>query len=135
MPWNSDLCRGYHNSYLSNTSKINQVRLWLTTSKNGLLIRFYLPLLYMVVAECYSIIYRNRKVVRIWADKHSILQQHLIHSLIRGVLIQSCSAGAKNFTNYVFCHPQFSGAIQNIENRCAISVKILKNDILHYKID
>ena len=28
------------------------------------------------------------------------------HSLIRGVLtIQSCSAGAKNFTNYVFCHP------------------------------
>ena len=31
------------------------------------------------------------------------------HSLIIGVLIQSCSAGAKNFTNYVFCHPQFSG--------------------------
>ena len=27
------------------------------------------------------------------------------HSLIRGVLIQSCSAGAKNFTNDVFCHP------------------------------
>ena len=22
--------------------------------------------------------------------------------------IQSCSAGAENFTNYVFCHPQFS---------------------------
>ena len=43
-----------------------------------------------------------------------------IHSLIREVLIQSCSAGAKNFTNYVFCHPQFSGVIQNIENRCAI---------------
>ena len=43
------------------------------------------------------------------------------HSLIRGVLMQSCSAGAKNFTNYVFCHPQFSGVIQNIENRCAIS--------------
>ena len=42
------------------------------------------------------------------------------HSLIRGVLIQSCSAGAKHFTNYVFCHPQFSGDIQNIENRCAI---------------
>ena len=42
------------------------------------------------------------------------------HSLIRGVLIQSCSAGAKNFTNYVFCHPQFSGVIQNIENHCAI---------------
>ena len=41
------------------------------------------------------------------------------HSLIRGVLIQSCSARAKNFTNYVFCHPQFSGVIQNIENCCA----------------
>ena len=27
-----------------------------------------------------------------------------IHSLIRGILIQSCSSGAKNFTNYVFCH-------------------------------
>ena len=27
-----------------------------------------------------------------------------MHSLIRGVLIQSCPAGAKNFTNYVFCH-------------------------------
>ena len=33
------------------------------------------------------------------------------HSLIRGVLIQSCSAGAKKFTN---CHPQFSGVIQII---------------------
>ena len=42
------------------------------------------------------------------------------HSLIRGILIQSCSAGAKNFTNNVFCHPQFSGVIQNIENCCAI---------------
>ena len=50
-----------------------------------------------------------------------ILNQHNIgHSLIRGVLIQSCSAGAKKFTNYVFCHPQFSGVIQNIENRCAV---------------
>ena len=26
---------------------------------------------------------------------------------IRGVLIQSCSSGATNFNNYVFCHPQF----------------------------
>ena len=33
----------------------------------------------------------------------------IYHSLIRGVLIQRCPAGAKNFTNYVFCHPQFSG--------------------------
>ena len=38
----------------------------------------------------------------------------------RGVLIQSCSAGAEHFTNYVFCHPKFSGVIQNIENRCVI---------------
>ena len=29
--------------------------------------------------------------------------------------VQSCSAGAKKFTNYVFCHPQFSGVIQNID--------------------
>ena len=39
-----------------------------------------------------------------------------LHSLIRGVLIQSFPAGAKNFTNYVFCHLQFSGVIQNIVN-------------------
>ena len=26
-------------------------------------------------------------------------------------LIQSCPTGAKNFTNYVFCHPLFSGVI------------------------
>ena len=42
------------------------------------------------------------------------------HSLIRWFLIQSCSAGAKKFTNYLFCYPQFSSVIQNIENRCAI---------------
>ena len=53
----------------------------------------------------------------------------------RGVLIQSCSAGAKNFTNYVFCHPQFSGDIQNIESHCAIITKFLKNQFLLYKID
>ena len=39
---------------------------------------------------------------------------YFTHSLIRGVLIQSCSARAKNFTNYEFCHPQFSNVIQNI---------------------
>ena len=44
------------------------------------------------------------------------------HNLIRVVLIQSYSAGAGNF-NYVFCHPQFSGVIQNIENCCAIRTK------------
>ena len=44
----------------------------------------------------------------------------LPHSLIRGVLIQSCSAGAKNFTKCVFYHVQFSGVIQNIAYHCAI---------------
>ena len=38
---------------------------------------------------------------------------------------KSCSAEAKNFTNYVFCHPQFSGVIQNIENCCAILTLIV----------
>ena len=47
-----------------------------------------------------------------------------LHSLIRGVLIQSWPTGAKNFINYLFCHPQFSGVIQNIENRCAILTPI-----------
>ena len=46
------------------------------------------------------------------------------HSLIRGVLIHSCSTRAKNFTNYVFCHPQFGGVIQNIETCCAILTPI-----------
>ena len=40
--------------------------------------------------------------------------------LVIGVLIKSSPTRAKNFTNYVFCHPQFSGDIQNFENRCAI---------------
>ena len=45
--------------------------------------------------------------------KHIYL--YIYHSLIRVVLIQSCSAGVENFTNYLFCHPQFtSGVIQNI---------------------
>ena len=43
----------------------------------------------------------------------------------QGVLIQSCSAGAKKFTNYVFSHPQFSGVIHNIENYCAILTLIV----------
>ena len=49
----------------------------------------------------------------------------MIHSLIRGVLIQSCPAGAKISTNYVFCHSQFSGVIQNIENYFAILTLIV----------
>ena len=42
------------------------------------------------------------------------------HSLIRGVLIQSCSAGAKNFPKSVFYRVQFSGVIQNIAYHRAI---------------
>ena len=49
----------------------------------------------------------------------------LYHRVIIGFLIQSCSPGANNFTNYVFCHPQFSGVIQNIENCCARKLIIL----------
>ena len=60
---------------------------------------------------------------------------YIAHSLIRGILIQSCSAGAKLFTNYVFCHPQFSGVIQNIENCCAKRAKFWKIDFWLYKID
>ena len=44
----------------------------------------------------------------------------ILHSLIRGVLRQSCSTGAKNFTKCVFYHVQFSGVIQNIAYLCAI---------------
>ena len=43
----------------------------------------------------------------------------------QGVLIQSCTAGAKNFTNYVFSHPQFSGVIHNIGNYHAILTLIV----------
>ena len=45
------------------------------------------------------------------------------HSLIRGVIIQSCSAGAKNLTNYVFCHVQFNSPGQSSKNHCAIKAK------------
>ena len=49
------------------------------------------------------------------ADGNSLLQKSwgTIHSLIRGVLIQICSAGAKNFTKYVFFHIQFNGLVKN----------------------
>ena len=57
------------------------------------------------------------------------------HILIRGVHIQSCSAGARNFTKYVFFHVQFSGLVQNSQNYCAISVKLKKKKNLLYKID
>ena len=59
-----------------------------------------------------------------------ISYQSITHNLIREVLIQSCSARAKNFTNYVFCHPQLSGVIQNIENHCAILTPCLSMSII-----
>ena len=43
-----------------------------------------------------------------------------MHSLIRGILTQSFSSGAKNFTKCVFYHVQFSGVIQNIAYHRAI---------------
>ena len=49
----------------------------------------------------------------------------IYHRLIRVVRIQSCSAEAENFTNYVFCHPQFSGVIQSIENRAILTLVCL----------
>ena len=61
--------------------------------------------------------------------------EHSVHSLIRGVLIQSCSAGAKNFTKCVFYHVQFSSLIQNIAYHRAIKTKLLKNWFLLNKID
>ena len=45
------------------------------------------------------------------------------HSLMRGVLIQSCPAGAKNFPNYVFCHVQFNSPGQSSKNHCANKAK------------
>ena len=49
-------------------------------------------------------------------------------------LIQSYSAGARNFTKYVFFHVQFGGLVQNIQNYCAISVKLKKNNTIFYSI-
>ena len=68
-------------------------------------------------------------------EEKMIEQAIALHSLIRGVLIQSCSTGAKNFTKYVFFHVQFNGLVKHSQNHCTISVKILKNDFLLYKID
>ena len=68
-------------------------------------------------------------------QQHCSAEKHVCcccwsHSLIRGVLIQSCLARAKNFTNYVFCLPQFSGVIKNIENCCAILTPVCLSIII-----
>ena len=80
--------------------------------------------------------FTNNTLLLNWIPRHisHILKGHTSQFDHR-VLIQSCPARAKNFTNYVFCHPQFSGVIQNIENRCAIKAKLSKNQFLLYKID
>merc|ERR1711894_561111 len=57
-----------------------------------------------------------------------------IHSLIRGAPTQSCSAGAKNFTNYAFCHVQFNSPGQNSKNHCAIKAKFKKFDFYYIKL-
>ena len=91
--------------------------------------------------EVAQITSKRSKINAIWTffkGAYSVKKKSLIlasHSLIRGVLIQSCSARAKKFTNYVFCHPQFSDVIQNIGNFCAISAKFWKFDFWLYKID
>ena len=57
------------------------------------------------------------------ADDDDVVMGKKYHSLIRGVLRQTCSTGAKNFTKWVFYHVQFSGVIQNIAYLRAIKTK------------
>ena len=75
----------------------------------------FLSALYDVI-KCIS--FKMHSALRMRGEEN-IFKKSLFypHNLIKGVLIQSCSTEAKNFTNYVFCHLQFSGVIQNIENR------------------
>ena len=75
------------------------------TPTDGQTCRKYLPIFPLHNEEKLEL-----NLLVIYLHMHTILY----HSLIRGVLKQSCSAGVKNFTNYVFCHPQFSGVIQNL---------------------
>ena len=60
-----------------------------------------------------------------------ILRLELATALSEGFLYKV----TKKSTNYVFCHPQFSGVIQNIENCCAIRAKFWKFNFWLYKID
>ena len=68
---------------------------------------------------------RKRKIIILTKNRNLLQKKYLfgivvLHSLIRGVLIQSCSAGAKHFTKCVFYYVQFSGVIQNIAYHRAI---------------
>ena len=44
----------------------------------------------------------TRKPTKLKTTETVIIKR--IHSLIRGIVRQSCSTGAKNFSNCVFCH-------------------------------
>ena len=106
-------------------SSSKMIKAWFRT-KNSTLIKFL-----DIRAPCIPSTFSNSCIVeREYLHIEFVLRHN--HSLIRWVLIQSCSAEAKKFTNYVFCHPQFSGVIQNIANRCVINKK---NQFLLYKID
>ena len=61
---------------------------------------------------------------------HSYKESSTSHSLIRGVLIQSCSTGAQNFTKYVFFHVQFNGQVENTPYHRAIFTLILPMPII-----
>ena len=54
------------------------------------------------------------------------------HQMDGSLPIQSYFSEARNcnIRIYVFCHPQFSGVIQNIENRCTIFTLILSMQIV-----
>ena len=73
-----------------------------------------------------------RRVVTLCSKNGKKVQ--LRHSLIRGVLIQNCPAGAKNFTNYVFCHVQFDSSGQSSKNHCGIKAKFWKIDFYYIKL-
>ena len=100
------------------------IRFSLKRNSFGLLIgSFYLPTGLFAFLSMGSYIIDPEIVSTQYILHNHISNLKSKHSLIRGVLMQSCSAGAKKFTNYIFCHPQFSGVIQNIENCCGIRAK------------
>ena len=83
---------------------------------------FFFFSMFSIFLSCIWWLFEDPSLMSCQSGDTFVFHVQTIHSLIRGVLIQSCSAGAKNFTNYLFCHPQFSDVIQNIENRCAILI-------------
>ena len=61
------------------------------------------------IEQCLNVAVASKRLKIKKAECLAYLGKYLGCSLIRLVFIQSCSAGAENFTIYVFCHPQFSG--------------------------